>query len=57
MDVSILFKINSETDEQMLLKIYNMAARRINTLRAFKVLQKAKEEKSERPLDAIPEKI
>jgi hypothetical protein len=56
MDVSILFKINSETDEQMLLKIYNTTARRINTLRAFKIVQKAKEEKPERP-DALPEKI
>ena len=39
-DRSILFKINSETDEKMLLEIYNTAAQRINTLRAFKVLNK-----------------
>ena len=43
----ILFKINSETDEQLLLEIYNAAARRINVLRAFKVLPKVEVIKKE----------
>ena len=42
-DKSTLFKINSETDEQVLLDIYNTAAKRINALRAFKVLPKVEE--------------
>ena len=40
-DKSTLFKIDSETNEQVLLEIYNTAAKRINILRAFKVLPKA----------------
>jgi hypothetical protein len=42
-DKSTLFKIKSETDEQVLIEIYNTAAQRIKILRAFKVLNKAKE--------------
>ena len=45
-DKSILFKINSETDEQVLLEIYNTVAQRINVLRAFKVIPKIKEDET-----------
>ena len=46
--LNILFKINSETDEQALLQIYNTAAKRINTIRALKILPKAEEKKEEK---------
>ena len=54
-DRSFLFKINSETDEKMLLEIYNTAAKRINSLRAFKVLHKVEEIKNETEVKVLPE--
>jgi hypothetical protein len=56
-DKSTLFKINSETDEQVLLDIYNTAAKRINALRAFKVLPKVEIiiEKKEAKVKELPE--
>lgn len=40
MDPSILFKISSETDLQILANIYNTALKRIQVLEAFKVIPK-----------------
>jgi len=54
-DRSFLFKINSETDEKMLLEIYNTAAKRINSLRAFKVLPKVEEIKETEIKILLPE--
>jgi hypothetical protein len=54
MDSTILFKINSETDEQMLLKIYQAAGKRYNTLKAFKVLPKAEVKKEEGDNKCLP---
>jgi len=56
--IDTYFKVNSETDENELIKLYNTVAKRINAIRAHRALPKAevvqKEDKDVPNTDVLP---